>query len=205
MAITLDRGCRQLPRIPSAISRQQMLEHLRLLKRWNRRLNLTAIVLPEQMVVQHVLDSIAIANLVKGERLLDIGSGGGFPGMPLAALRPELQVTLLDSRGKRVEFLRHVVTRTAVGNVAVVKSRIQDYRPVEKFDTLMARGVCALEHILDWSKALQSPGSRLIAMKGKLPAAEIAQLSQRWQTRLQVVPIAVPLLAAQRHAVIIDF
>ena len=204
MATTLDQGCAQLGLDLSAEQHRQMIDHLVLLERWNRKLNLTAIVSAQQMVVQHLLDSLAIMPLISGPRILDIGSGGGFPGMPLAVAVPELSVTLLDSRGKRVEFLRHVAAHTKLKGVVTVKSRVEDFRPSEKFDTLVTRAFSSLQDMLQWTAALHSAGSRLVAMKGKAPTDEINQLPEEWRQRLEVVPLSVPFLDAERHAVIVE-
>jgi len=188
----------------------QLTGHLTLLEKWNRRLNLTAIVSPAEMVVQHVLDSLAlVAHLAESPgddgRILDIGTGGGFPGVPLAVALPDCHVGLLDSRGKRIEFLRHACATLGLGNIELVKSRVEDYRPTVKFDTLVTRAFSSLKDMLGWTAALQQPGVRMLAMKGKHPAVEIEALPKLWRAQVDVTPLNVPFLDAERHLVTILF
>ncbi len=172
-------GCAQLGIVLSAAQHAQLRRHLQLLAKWNRGLNLTAIHKADDMVTRHVLDCLAIAPFVRGQALLDIGSGGGFPGLPLAIAKPELRVTLLDSRGKRVEFLRHVCADLGLSNAAVVHRRVEDYRPARKFDTLAARAFAPLADAVAACAGLHRRDGRLLAMKGKMPEAEIAALQAR--------------------------
>ena len=195
----LDSGLGRIGLDLDAEQKTQLLGHLDLLGKWNRKLNLTAIVSPEQMVLQHVLDSLSIHNQVVGRRLLDIGSGGGFPGIPLAIANPDREVVLLDSRGKRIEFLRHACAMLGVDNAGAVKSRIEDYRPMVKFDTLVTRAFSSLEQMLALTKSLQHPGATLLAMKGRQPAAEIAALSAEWQRCVSSRRLQVPFLDAERQ------
>ncbi len=204
MAQLFTRGCEQLGLTLSTTAQQQLFDHLVLLERWNKRLNLTAIVSPREAIIQHLLDSLAIAKLVKGQYIMDIGSGGGFPGIPLAVIFPEKKITLLDSRGKRVEFLRHASATIGLKNVTAVKTRVQDFRPTEKFDTLVTRAFSSLSDMLAWTHHLQFPGARLLAMKGKWPNQEIEPLQTSFKSRLRVESVKVPFLDAERHVVIID-
>ena len=162
------------------------------------------------MVIQHLLDSLAIAKFVQGDAVLDIGSGGGFPGIPLAIYLanscPEATVTLLDSRGKRVEFLRHAVATLGLKNALPVKTRVEDFRPEQTFDTLICRAFSSLTDMLIRTEWLQSEGTRFIAMKGKWPYEEIDQLgSLQNKLHVNVEVVSVPFMHAERHAVIIEF
>jgi 16S rRNA (guanine527-N7)-methyltransferase len=201
----LETGCATLQVPLTAAQKEQLLGHLKLLAHWNKKLNLTAIVSPFDMVVQHLLDSLAINTLVRGSRILDIGSGGGFPGIPLAVVNPGYEITLLDSRGKRIEFLRYACGAIGIGNAHLVKSRVEDYRPADKFDTLVSRAFSSLPDMLQWTRALQQPGTRLIAMKGKNPEDEIALLPEAWGANVTVSQLSIPFQKAERHAVIIEF
>ncbi len=200
----LDLGCTRLGLILSAAQRQQLCGHIELLAKWNRRLNLTAIDRLDDMVARHLLDSLAVAPFVRGGSLLDIGSGGGFPGLPLAVLDPRLQVTLLDSRGRRAEFLRAARDALELGNVAVVEKRVEDYRLGGKFDTLATRAFASLAHTLKATAALHRDGCRLLAMKGRMPKREIALLEPPWRERVSVEKLDVPFLDAERHLVLIE-
>lgn len=212
----LSKGCEQLGIAIDAHQQTSLLTHIELLAKWNTRLNLTAIESQEDMISHHILDSLAIQRYVSGNTLLDIGSGGGFPGLPLAIVNPQWQVTLLDSRGKRVEFLRNCISTLGLKNVSLVKSRIEMYQPRVKFDTLTARAFSSLPKLLRLSQANLSNGTRLLALKGKFPAEEIAsladdlpndspELSEQRQHKLTVEKLEVPFLDAQRHLIIIDF
>ncbi len=202
-------GCDQLGLVVNLNQRNSLLTHIKLLAKWNASLNLTAIKADNDMISHHILDSLAIYRYVTGSRLLDIGSGGGFPGLPLSIVNPNLAVTLLDSRGKRIEFLRHAVAVIGLDNVSLVKSRIEDYRPQEKFSTLSARAFSSLSTLIRLSKKNLGKGTRLLALKGKLPTQELATLSaelpESVRSRLTVKQLEVPFLQAQRHLIIIDF
>jgi 16S rRNA (guanine527-N7)-methyltransferase len=157
------------------------------------------------MIVQHLLDSLAIAPFVRGRSLLDIGSGGGFPGMPLAIVDPSLAVTLLDSRGKRIEFLRYACATLGIGNVQLARQRAEDCRPGVKFDTLATRAFASLADTLKLTAGLHQPGCRMLAMKGKIPDREIELLDPVFRDRVTIEKLNVPFLAAERHLIIIEF
>ena len=160
------------------------------------------------MVVRHLLDSLSIARFVRGPSLLDIGSGAGFPGLPLAMVNPNLQITVLDSRRRRVEFMSHLCATLELGNVEVVGARVEDYRPAQKFDTLTTRAFASLERTLKLTAALHRPGGRLLAMKGRTPAREIAALDAMWRARINNISVEklnVPFLCAERHLIIAEF
>ena len=183
---------------------EQLLTHLSLLEKWNRRLNLTAIVSPREMVIQHVLDSLSIAKLLGDERILDIGTGGGFPGVPLALMLPKAEVCLLDARGKRVEFLRYVIAACGISNASVIHARIEDYLPPQKFDTLVTRAFSSLTDMLNWTAPVHQTATRFLAMKGKRPDDEIDALPAMWQDRVHIRRLQVPYLDAERHLVEIN-
>ena len=202
-------GCQRLGIVINTQQQARLLKHIELLTKWNTRLNLTAIKSENDMISHHILDSLAIHRHVIGNNLLDIGSGGGFPGLPLSIVKPNLAVTLLDSRGKRIEFLRYAVAAMRLENVSLVKSRIENYQPPEKFATLTARAFSSLAELVRLSQANLIDGTRLLALKGRFPAKEITaltnELSDSGYSRLMVKKLEVPFLAAQRHLIIIDF
>ncbi|WP_424947226.1 16S rRNA (guanine(527)-N(7))-methyltransferase RsmG [Candidatus Spongiihabitans sp.] len=214
-AQNLINGCEQLGIGIDAHQQMSLLTHIELLAKWNARLNLTAIASNDDMISHHILDSLAIHRHVIGGAVLDIGSGGGFPGLPLAIVNPQWRVTLLDSRGKRVEFLRNCISNLALKNVSLVKSRIENYQPHRKFDTLTARAFAPLPGLVRLSQANLSQGTRLLALKGRFPAKEIESLTgelpalpklpEQMRPRLTVEKLEVPFLEAQRHLIIIDF
>lgn len=178
------------------------LAHMDLLLRWNRVHNLTTVVEPEKIVTCHVLDSLTIAPLIRGTHLLDIGSGGGFPGIPLALALPHTRWTLLDSRGKRARFLQEVVDRLDLEQIEVVQQRVEHYRPKENFDTLVARAVAPLPEFVSATQHLWREGVRVIAMKGSRLRSEWSQVSPEIRERAEVVRLAIPGVDLRRQAVV---
>ncbi len=180
----------------------KLLRFLEILERWNRRVNLTAVP-REQMVPAHLLDSLSVAAFLRGTSLLDIGSGAGLPGIPLAIAHPERAVILLESRSKRAQFLVHAVSELDLTNVEVVHERAERYRPQRKFDTLVARAFGPLPKLLSAAARLCPADGRILALKGRYPAKEIAEIASTGFEVLEVVQLQVPQLAAARHVVIL--
>ena len=183
---------------------QRCTQFLELLYTWNKVHNLTGTLCRSDAVSRHLLDSLSIAPLLKGQRHLDIGAGAGFPGLPLAICRPTDQWTLLDSRGKRVAFLRQACATLELTSVEAVHSRVENYRPTENFDTLVSRAVAALPTLMDMTRHLCGEGVRVIVMKGIFPETEIRELPDSLRRRADVVRLEVPGLDAERHAVVFD-
>lgn len=208
-------GCAELGIELSDAQIDLLHRHLQLLAKWNRRSNLTAITDIDEMIIRHTLDSLSILPFVLGRSLLDVGSGGGFPGLPLAIANPQLQVTLLDSRRKRAEFLHHACLVLNLANVEVAHCRIEDYRRAKKFDTLATRAFASLADTLTATAALHHARMRLLAMKGQMPHNEMKQVDQDIRAirashanlaggRMHCEKLRVPFLAADRHLVIIE-
>lgn len=193
----LESGLRQLGLDPALAA--PLLAYLALLARWNATYNLTAIRDPREMLVKHLLDSLAMQPYVRDlATLADLGTGPGLPGIPLAIATPALQVTLVESNGKKARFLREAVRQLKLANVQVAESRIEAFRPEATFDAITARALATLPLILELGGHLPGPNGRLLAMKGVLPEDEIAALPAGW--RLQAVhPLTVPGLGAERH------
>ena len=178
-----------------------LLAYLTLLQRWNQTYNLTAIRDPHDMLVKHVLDSLAMhAHLAGIDTLADLGTGPGLPGIPLAIALPQLQVTLVESNGKKARFLREAVRQLQLGNVKVAESRIEAFAAPGRFDAITARALGTLPIILELGGHLLMPAGRLLAMKGVLPVEEIAALPAGWRL-LATHPLQVPGLGAERHLV----
>lgn len=186
--------------LPAALA-TPLLAYLALLARWNATYNLTAIRDPRDMVAKHLLDSLAMQPFVRELRTLaDLGTGPGLPGIPLAIATPALQVTLVESNGKKARFLREAARQLGLGNVQLAESRIEAFRPGTPFDAITARALATLPLILELGGHLPGPGGRLLAMKGVVPDEEIAALPAGW--RLAAVhPLRVPGLDAERHLV----
>lgn len=169
------------------------------LARWGRVHNLTSVLDPARMVPVHLLDSLALAPLLRGERIADIGSGGGLPGLPLAIADPDLSMTLVEPRTKRALFLEHVVRTLGLGNVIVERARVEDMPPTARFDTLVTRAFGSLAEFGAAAGNLMAAGGCLLAAKGRDPAREIAALGSEWA--VEVIPLVVPGVDAERHAV----
>jgi 16S rRNA (guanine527-N7)-methyltransferase len=167
---------------------------------WNARFNLTAIRDPEQAVDKHLLDSLAVLPHLTGLSVADVGSGAGFPGLPLAIADPDRRFCLIESTGKKARFLAHAVARLELPNVEVVTARAESYRPPRPFDCVIARALGSLSEFVRVAGHLAGPGGRLLAMKGKLPEAEMKALPPGWKV-LAVHPVAVPGLRAERCVV----
>jgi 16S rRNA (guanine527-N7)-methyltransferase len=184
----------------------KLSQYLALLDKWNRTHNLTAIRDPAQMVTHHLLDSLAVlAHLPKQAsiRVLDIGSGGGLPGIPLAIAKPEWHVVLLDSNHKKAVFLRQAVIELLLPNVEVRAERVQDYEVEPLFDIVISRAFSDLSTFAMLARRLVAPGGRLVAMKGLFPHEELEQMPP--DVLIAEVPaIHVPGLDVQRHLVIME-
>lgn len=179
----------------------QMLRYLVLLRKWNRAMNLTAIDDMTAAVRWHLLDSLAGARFTCGRRWLDVGSGAGLPGLPLAIAHPHSDVVLVESRHKRGQFLRHVVADLGVANVVVVTERVEAYRPESKFDTLFARAFAAIPELLETAGHLCRPHGRILVWKGFRPDKELSAIADCQNTSVEVYPIDIPGLDAVRHLV----
>lgn len=201
-AATLEKGLESLGLIVDAPTRARMLGFLDLLAKWNRAYNLTAIRDADQMVARQLLDSLSILPWINSDRVLDVGAGGGLPGIPLALARPEVAFTLLDSNSKKSRFLLQCKLELKLDNVTPVQSRAEAYRPSRPFNLITSRAFTALPNLVDWCGHLLAPGGRFLAMKGRFPGDEVAALPAGW--RLQGSPsLRVPGCEAERHLLII--
>src|SRR5688500_16264394 len=180
-----------------------LLAYLALLDRWNRTYNLTAIRDPRDMVAKHLLDSLAMQPYVRDvATLADLGTGPGLPGIPLAIAVPSLQVTLVESNGKKARFLREAVRTLGLDNARVAESRAEALDQPAAYDALTARALDVLAGIIDVGGHLLKPGGRLLAMKGVRPEDEIALLPAGWTVEA-VHPLTVPGLVGERHLVVV--
>lgn len=198
---SLQDGVRALGLALAPAAQEKLIAYIELLAKWNQAYNLTAVRDPEQMIARHLLDSLAILPWVRGPRVLDIGSGAGLPGIPLALARPELQFVLLDSNAKKTRFITQALAELGLENVEVVHSRVEKYQPAVPFDTLIARAFAGIADMLGVSAPLCAPGGRWLAMKGVYPQEELAAIPPGYQIETQQVQ--VPGLDAARHVVII--
>lgn len=200
VTISLQSGLAALGLEPSEAQQRALITHLDLVDEWGTRMNLTAIRDRDQQLTKHVLDSLTVLPWLTGERVADLGSGAGFPGIPLAIVDPERHFALIESTGKKCEFLRHVVAALGLANVEVVQARSDQYRPQPRFGTVVARAVGPLADLVRSAAHLVAGGGRLLAMKGRLPEAELAARLNGWKV-VGVHRLAVPGLAEERHLV----
>ncbi|MEF8752963.1 MAG: 16S rRNA (guanine(527)-N(7))-methyltransferase RsmG [Accumulibacter sp.] len=184
-------------------ARQKLLDYLQLLEKWNRVYRLTAIADSAQAVSHHLLDSLAVLPFVGGTPLLDVGSGGGMPGIPLAIVRPELQVVLVDSNSKKAAFLQQAAIELALGNLAVHCRRVEALQPSGRFAAITARAFADLGTLVSSSRHLLRTGGRWLAMKGQRPDEEIARLPAGVRVA-GVHRLAVPGVGGERHLVVIE-
>ena len=180
-----------------------LLDYVALLVRWNATYNLTAIRDPREMIAKHLLDSLAMHPYVDGiGRLADLGTGAGLPGIPLAIAKPGLQVSLVESNGKKVRFMREAIRKLGLSNAEAVESRIEAFDAPGRFDAITARALATLPLILESGGHLLRPGGVLLAMKGVVPSEEIAALPPGWRVR-ELHPMRVPGLDAERHLIVV--
>lgn len=203
LAKTLTRDLETMGVVLDTAARGKLLEFLELLAKWNKIYNLTAVRELEQMIPRHLLDSLAVLPYLRGQRVLDIGSGAGLPGIPLALARPDSQFVLLDSNAKKIRFITQAVHELKIANVEVVNAAVEKFQPPAKFDTLVARAFAAIPDMLSSCRHLCAPGGVVLAMKGVFPQEEIAAVGPEFGVS-RVIPLHVPGLDAARHLVVIE-
>jgi 16S rRNA (guanine527-N7)-methyltransferase len=186
-----------------SVSEQQvdsLIAYVELLNKWNKAYNLTSVRDPYDMLVKHIMDSLMIGPQLAGERFIDVGTGPGLPGIPLAILYPERNFVLLDSLGKRVTFLRQVVYQLKLQNVTPVQSRVEKYQAEQPFDGVLSRAFASLQDMVDWCAHLIDKNGFFYALKGQYPAEELDTLPQEVKLD-KAVEINVPSLTGQRHLI----
>lgn len=195
-------GARELGVDLSESQHSQLLAYLALLIKWNKAYNLTAVRNPDEMVSRHLLDSLSVVRFVEGERQLDVGSGGGMPGIPLAILFPDMKITVLDSNGKKTRFLTQVKLELALSNLEVIHSRAEAFQPMLPFNGIISRAFSSLEDFTQWTRHMGDSDTRWLAMKGLHPAEELVALHADF-TLESAQALAVPGCQGQRHLLIL--
>ncbi len=181
----------------------KLIAFLTLLGKWNKVYNLTAITDPMQMVALHLLDSLAMGPFLQATHVIDVGTGAGLPGIPLALRRPELSFTLLDSNGKKTRFVQQVVAELGIANVTVVHSRVEDFTsPGGGYDTVIARAYASIADLLSSTAHLCRPHAMVLAMKGTYPEGELTVLPRGFSLE-RVERIQVPGISAERHVALV--
>ena len=175
----------------------QLVELVELLNKWNKAYNLTSVRNPHDMLVKHIMDSIVVSPHLQGQRLIDVGTGPGLPGLPLAILNPDKQFVLLDSLGKRLRFIRQAVLALELKNVEFVQSRVEEYNPKQKFDVVLSRAFASLQDMLFWCKHLPNEKGHFLALKGQFPVQEVDALDKEFEF-MTSIPLQVPNLDGER-------
>ncbi|AIR05392.1 16S rRNA methyltransferase [Cedecea neteri] len=181
---------------------QQLVGYVSLLDKWNKAYNLTSVRNPDEMLVRHILDSIVVEPHLQGSWFIDVGTGPGLPGIPLAIVRPDSHFTLLDSLGKRVRFLRQVQHELKLENITPVQSRVEDFPAEPPFDGVISRAFASLSDMVNWCHHLPAENGRFYALKGVRPDEEITELPVGFSVE-NIVKLNVPSLEGERHLVLI--
>lgn len=185
----------------SPLQLEKLLKYLELLQRWNKAFNLTAIRDPLQMVRLHLLDSLAIHPYVQGlKSIIDVGTGPGLPGIPLAILNPEINFTLLDSNGKKTRFLFQAINELKLTNASEINHRVEAYQPNQLFDAVISRAFSSISDMLNQCGHLVSDQGCFLAMKGKKPDSELSQMTKAYKV-VEVNEVNVPLIDSERHLI----
>jgi len=183
--------------------KNQLVAYVGMLDKWNKAYNLTSVRDPNEMLVRHILDSIIVAPHLKGTRFIDVGTGPGLPGIPLAIVRPESNFTLLDSLGKRIRFLRQVQHELKLDNVTPVQSRVEAFSGEPLFDGVISRAFASLSDMVSWCHHLPAKNGHFYALKGLVQEDEMANLPQGYVVN-EIIELHVPQLEGERHLVVIQ-
>jgi 16S rRNA (guanine527-N7)-methyltransferase len=195
----LQRGIQTLQLNMPALQQERLLDFLLLLQKWNKSYNLTAITEMDEMITHHALDSLAVVPYLSGDRIIDIGTGAGFPGIPLALYFPDKKFTLLDSNGKKTRFLVQAKAALAIDNIEVVHARAETYHTDICFDAIIFRAVTSIADMIDKTQHLCCEHGQYFAMKGSVPTEELKRIDAP-----SVYALTVPGLNAERHLVVVE-
>jgi len=186
----------------TSLQRDQLLAYLELLISWNKAYNLTAIRDPAQMIALHLLDSLTVLPHVTGEHLIDVGTGAGLPGIPLAIMYPDKQFTLLDSNGKKTRFLFQVRCHLGLTNVTEIQSRVEQHQPRECYDAVLSRAFTSIADMVDKCHHLLAAQGVFLAMKGKFPQSELSEVAKDYKVETSHT-LQVPGVEGERHLIVI--
>jgi len=201
LAAVLEEGIVAMQLDVSPAQREKLMDYLALMFKWNSVYNLTSLRDPMQMVTHHLLDSLAaVPAFAQARNVLDVGSGGGLPGIVLAIVRPDMKVSMIDTVHKKTAFLTQVKAELGLSNVTVYTARVEQLQVSDKFDVITSRAFADLSDFVNWSSHLLADGGRYIALKGVAPKDEQERLPAEWKVT-GVEPLQVPRLGAERHLV----
>lgn len=184
------------------LQKDQLIQLVQLLHKWNKAYNLTSVRDPQEMLVKHILDSIIVSTYLQGDRFIDVGTGPGLPGLPLAIINPTKQFVLLDSLGKRISFIRNAVRELGLTNVEPVLSRVEEYQPEQKFDGVLSRAFASLKDMTDWCHHLPKENGYFYALKGIYHEDEVQELDKKFEVK-DVITLNVPELVGERHLIVL--
>jgi len=184
------------------LQKDQLIQLVQLLHKWNKAYNLTSVRDPKEMLVKHILDSIVVSPYLQGDRFIDVGTGPGLPGLPLAIINPTKQFVLLDSLGKRISFIRNAVRELGLTNVEPVLSRVEEYQPEQKFDGVLSRAFASLKDMTDWCHHLPKKDGYFYALKGIYHEDEVQELDKKFEVK-DVITLYVPELIGERHLIVL--
>ncbi|MFZ7305493.1 16S rRNA (guanine(527)-N(7))-methyltransferase RsmG [Avibacterium avium] len=183
--------------------KDQLVKLVALLDKWNKAYNLTSVRDPQEMLVKHIMDSLVVSPYLQGDRFIDVGTGPGLPGLPLAIINPNKTFVLLDSLGKRISFIRNALRELGVTNVIPVLSRVEDYQPEVLFDGVLSRAFASLKDMTDWCQHLVDENGTFYALKGQYHQDEVEQLSADFMIK-NVINLTVPELIGERNLVLLN-
>ena len=184
------------------LQKDQLIQLVQLLNKWNKAYNLTSVRDPQEMLVKHILDSIVVSSYLQGDRFIDVGTGPGLPGLPLAIINPTKQFVLLDSLGKRISFIRNAVRELGLTNVEPVLSRVEEYQPEQKFDGVLSRAFASLKDMTEWCHPLPKQDGYFYALKGIYHEDEVQELDKKFEVK-DVITLNVPELVGERHLIVL--
>lgn len=193
-------ACQKLPFEVTEDQQLLLIKYLEMVNKWNKAYNLTSVRDPMDMVTVHLIDSIAVSPLLDGKTFIDVGTGPGLPGVPLAIMRPDAHFVLLDSLGKRIRFLKQVAFELKLANIEPIQSRVEEYVPEKGFNAVITRAYASIEQMLDSCGHLIEDNGEFLALKGQYPEQELASIPSQFKVA-QSVSLNIPGLDAQRHVI----
>ena len=198
LSAQLDEYLSEMNLSATAEQKKQLIGFVEMLDKWNKAYNLTSIRDPQQMLIRNIMDSLAVSEQLVGERFIDVGTGPGLPGIPLAIMNPDRSFVLLDSLGKRIRFQKQVQHELGIKNISSVESRVEAYQPEVKFDGVLSRAFASIEDMLHWCHHLPADNGCYYALKGQLAEDEMANMPEGFEVT-DIFELKVPRLDEQRH------